>query len=150
MDSAPNARPAPDIETSIWIACPPEDIWKFLYDVSNDTQWRAGVNQAKWVSEAPYQAGSTGLHIIDGIGDWPWVATQVEEPHVMAWDVTGGRFEGSHGAYRIEPEGDGSRMTIETRMKHTFMINLIMLVMKGTLKRQNATDLEKLKTIMET
>ena len=39
--------PRPDIESSIWIARPPEDIWKYVYDISNDTQWRDGVNSAK-------------------------------------------------------------------------------------------------------
>ena len=140
----------PDIESSIWIARLPEDIWKYVHDVSNDTEWRGDVNSAKWVSDPPYGVGSTGLHIIKGIGDWPWKATAFEEPHFMAWEVTGGRFEGSHGAYRIEPEGNGSRFTLETRIKRSIIISLMMIFLKGTLKRQNAIDLEKLKTILET
>lgn len=139
----------PDLESSIWISRPPEDIWEFVYDVSNDTEWRGGVNSAKWVSDPPYGVGSTGLHIIEGIGDWPWRATAFEEPHVMAWEVTGGRFEGSHGAYHIEPEAKGSRFTLETRMKRGVIISLMMIFLKGTIKRQNVTDLEKLKAIME-
>jgi carbon monoxide dehydrogenase subunit G len=142
--------PKPDIESSILISRPPEDIWKYVYNVSNDTQWRDGVNSAKWISDPPHGVGSTGLHIIEGIGDWPWTATAFEEPHIMAWKVTGGRFEGSQGAYRIEPEGDGSRFTVETQMKRSVVISLLMLVMKGRLKSQNANDLEKLKAIMET
>lgn len=141
--------PKPDIESSIWIARPSEDIWKYIYDVSNDTQWREGVNSAKWISDPPYGVGSTGLHIIEGIGDWPWTAIAIEEPHIMAWEVTGGRFEGSHGAYRIEPEGNGSRFTLETQMKRNVVISLLMLILKGRIERQNAIDLEKLKIILE-
>jgi len=44
-------RPKPDIESSIWIARPPEDIWNFLSVVSTDTQWRTDVTDAKWISE---------------------------------------------------------------------------------------------------
>jgi hypothetical protein len=68
----------------------------------------------------------------------------------MSWKVTGGRFEGSQGAYRIEPEGNGSRFTLETQMKRGVVMSLLMLVMKGRLRSQNALDLEKLKTILET
>jgi len=107
------------------------------------------VNSAQWISNPPHGVGSTGLHIIEGIGDWPWTATACEEPHIMAWKVTGGRFEGSQGAYRIEPEGNGSRFTLETQMKRNFVISILMLFLKGSLKRQNATDLEKLKAILE-
>lgn len=139
----------PDLEISIWIARPPEDIWKYVYDVSNDTEWRDVVISAKWVSAPPYGVGSTGLHIIEGIGDWPWKTTACEEPHIMAWEVTGNRFEGTHGAYRIEAEGNGSRFTLETRMKRSIIMSLMMIIMKGAMKRRNTLELEKLKAILE-
>jgi len=141
--------PKPDIESSIWIAQTPEDIWKYVSTVTNDTQWRAGVKSAKWISDPPHGVGSTGLHIIEGIGDWPWTAAAFEEPHILAWEVTGGRFAGSQGAYQIEPEGNGSRFTLETQIKRNVVISLLMPILKGRLKRQNAIDLEKLKAILE-
>ena len=141
--------PKPDIESSLWIARPPEDIWEFISDFSNDAQWRGGVNSGKWVSDPPHGVGSTGLHIIEGIGDWPWITTGLEEPHTMAWKVTGGRFKGSQGAYRIEPEGNGSRFTIETKLRGSIVISLLRSFLKRMLKRQNAIDLNKLKTILE-
>jgi hypothetical protein len=141
--------PRPDIISSIWIARAPKDIWNFLSVISTDTQWRNGVTDAKWVSDQPHGVGSTGLHIIEGIGDWPWKVSQFEEPHIMAWEVTGGRFEGSHGAYRIEPEGDGSRFTIETRFKRSIIMSFLGLLLRGMIKRGNATDIEKLKAILE-
>jgi len=139
----------PDIESSIWIARSPEEIWQFVSEVSTDTQWRDGVISAKWLSDPPYRAGSSGLHIVEGVGDWPWTALAVDEPHVMAWEVTGGRFEGSRGAYRIDPEGEGCRFTLETRVKRSIVVSLLMLVMKGRMKRQNTADLAKLKAILE-
>jgi hypothetical protein len=142
--------PRPDIESSIWIARAPEDIWNFFSVISTDAQWRNGVIDAKWISEPPHKVGSTGLHIIEGVGDYPWKVSKFEEPRIMAWEVTGGRFEGNHGAYRIAPDGDGSRVTIETRFKQGIVMWFLGLLLKGMLKRGNATDLEKLKTILET
>ena len=141
--------PKPDIESSIRITRSLEDVWKFISDLSNDTQWREGVISAKWISDPPYGIGSTGLHIIDGIGDWPWTAISLEEPHNLAWKVTGGRFEGSQGAYRIEPDGNGSQFTLETQLKRSIVMSLLMPFLKRMLKRQNANDLKKLKAILE-
>jgi carbon monoxide dehydrogenase subunit G len=142
--------PRPDIESSIWIARPPQDIWDFVSDLSNDTQWREGVSSAQWISDPPHGVGSTGLHIIEGVGDWPWTAIALEEPHNLAWRVTGGRFEGSQGAYRIDPDGDGSRFTLETQVKRNVLMSLLMPILKGMLGRQNANDLKKLKALLET
>ena len=141
--------PRPDIKSSIWIERSPNDIWDFLSVISTDTQWRNGVTDAKWVSSPPHGVGSTGLHIIEGVGDWPWTVSEFEEPHIMAWEVTGGKFEGSHGAYRIEPEGEGSLFSIETRFKRGILMSILGLLLKRMIKRGNITDLEKLKTILE-
>lgn len=141
--------PKPDLESSIWIARPPEEIWKYVYDFSNDTQWREVVTSAKWISDPPHVVGSTGLHIIEGIGDWPWKATALEEPRLLAWEVTGGRFEGSQGAYRIEPEGNSSRFTLETQLKRSVVISLLIPILKRMIKRRDDSDLEKLKAILE-
>jgi len=145
----PSDRPKPDIESSIWIARPPEDIWDYLAVVSTDTQWRAGVLDAKWISVPPHEVGSTGLHIIERVGDWPWTVTEYEVPRIMAWEVTGGKLEGSHAAYRMEPEGDGSRFTMEMRFKRSLMMRFLKLLMSGTIQRGFDTDVENLKAILE-
>jgi len=138
----------PDIEISIWIARPPEDIWKYLYDVSNETQWRDGVNSAKWISEPPHGVGSTGLHVVKG-RDAPWKVTELEEPRIVSWDITGGRFEGMRAGYRVAPEDAGSRVTLHASAKPSALMRILMLIMKRRFRRQIAGDLEKLKAIME-
>jgi uncharacterized membrane protein len=141
--------PKPDVETSIWIARPPEDIWEYWYDVSNETQWRGGVITSQWTSEPPHGVGSTGLHVVKGTGDWPWRVTDWEDLRSMSWDITGGRFEGAHAGYRIAPEDDGSRVTIHIRVKQSVLMRILMLIMKRRMRAQLAADLEKLKAVME-
>ncbi len=70
-------------QSSIAIARPPEDVWTFLYDVSNDTRWRTGVTSARWISDPPYGVGSTGLHLVQGVGDWPWTVSEWNEQRIM-------------------------------------------------------------------
>jgi len=142
-------RPKPDIESSNWIARPPEEIWKFLTDVSNDTQWRKDVTDARWVSDPPHGVGSTGVHFVEGVGEWPWRVTEWEEPRSMSWDVTGGRFEGGHAGYRLAPEKSGCRMTLHIRVKRSVLMRIVLLIMKRRFRRDLAADLNKLKAIME-
>ncbi len=67
----------------------------------------------------------------------------------MAWDVTGSMFKGSHGSYGINAEGAGSRVTVDTRLKPSVLMRVLMLIMKRTMRRQTASDLEKLKEILD-
>ncbi len=60
----------------------------------------------------------------------PGKVTASEDPRLMAWVATARRFDGSHGAYRVEPEGEGSRVTIEARMKRSPLISLLMHFIK--------------------
>jgi hypothetical protein len=89
------------------------------------------------------------LHVVKGTGDWPWRVTDWEDLRSMSWDITGGRFEGAHAGYRIAPEDAGSRVTIHIRVKPSTFMRLLMFVMKRSIRRQFAGDLEWLKVIME-
>ncbi len=142
-------RPEPDVEVSDWIARPPEELWNYLADVAHETQWRQGVTDARWISSPPRGVGSTGLHVIEGMGDWPWRVTEWEAPHNISWDVTGGRFAGAHAGYRLAPEATGSRMTLHVRAQQSLLWRIFMLIMKRRMRRDLAADLAKLKAIME-
>ena len=142
-------RLEPDVESSIWIARPPEDIWEYISDVSNDAQWREGVLSGKWISDPPHGVGSTGLDIVEGIGDWPWKVTEWDEHRSVSWIVTGGRFEGSVAGYRITPENTGSLVTLHAHFKGSGFMRFVMPIIKRRMKRQFDAELIQLKAIME-
>lgn len=142
-------RPKPDIERSIWIARPPQGIWNYLVDISNDIHWRDGVTEAQWDSGLPHGVGSTGFHAGEDADVMTWRVTEWEEPYILSWDVTGGRFAGGHAGYRLVPEDSGSRMTLHIRVKHSFLMRILLLILKRRFGHQLTADLEKLKAIME-
>lgn len=139
----------PDVECSIWIERPPEEIWDYLADVSNEPLWRDIMIEARWVSDPPYGIGSTGLHVVKGVGDWPWKVTEWEEHRGVSWVVTDGRFEGSHAGYRVAPENAGSLVTLDVNFKLSAFMRFVMPIYKRRMRRQFATELTELKTIME-
>lgn len=139
-------KPSVTIEKSIFIARPPADIWNFLYNINNDQQWRQGVIDTRWTSAEPSKLGSTAVYIIEGVGEIHWKLTEWEDQRVMGWDYIGGRFDGGHGSYRMEPEDDGTRMMMRMELRVGIIFGIIM---KFIVPRQMVTDLKKLKVIME-
>jgi hypothetical protein len=139
----------PDVEGSIWIEQSPEAIWNYLADVSNEPQWRDIMIEARWVSDPPYGIGSTGLHVVKGVGDWPWKVTEWEEHRSVSWVVTGGRLEGSHAGYRVAPENAGSLVTLHANFKLSAFMRFVMPIYKRCMRRQFAAELTQLKAIME-
>lgn len=139
----------PDVERSIWIEQSPEAIWNYLADVSNEPQWRDIMIEARWVSDPPYGVGSTGLNVVKGVGDWPWKVTEWEERRSVGWDVTGGRFEGSHAGYRVAPENAGSLVTLHAQFKSSTFMRFVMPYIRRRMSRQFAAELANLKAILE-
>ena len=140
------ARPNITIENSIFIARPTADIWIFLSDIVNDQQWRKGVTDTRWVSGEPTMLGSTAVYDIEGVGEVTWKLTEWDAQHVMGWDYIGGRLDGGHGSYRMEPEAGGTRMMMRMEISANIILEIII---KFVVKRQMAGDLKKLKAFME-
>ncbi len=90
----------PDVECSLWIERPPEEIWDYLADVSNEPQWRDIMIEASWISDPPYGIGSTGLNVVKGVGDWPWKVTEWEDCRRVSWLVTACRLSRCTREYR--------------------------------------------------
>jgi uncharacterized membrane protein len=141
-----NKKPNVTIENSIFIERSAEDIWNFLTDIVNDQQWRNGLIDTRWTSDEPSSLGSTAVYTFQGIGEVHWRLTEWEEQRVMGWDYIGGRLDGGHGSYRMEPEAGGTRMIMRAEIRAGIIFGIIM---KFVISRQNEGDLKKLKAIME-
>lgn len=139
-------KPNVTIEKSIFIARPTEDIWNFLSDIVNDQQWREGVIDTRWTSDEPSSLGSTAVYIIEGVGEVHWKLTELEDQRVFGWDYIGGRFDGGHGSYRMEPEAGGTRVMMRMEIRAGVIFGILI---KFIVTRQMAGDLKKLKAIME-
>jgi uncharacterized membrane protein len=139
-------KPNVTIEKSIFIARPTEEIWNFLSDIVNDQQWRKGVIDTRWTSDEPSTLGSTAVYVIEGMGEVHWKLTEWEDQRVMGWDYIGGRFDGGHGSYRMEPAAGGTRMMMRMELRVGVIFGILM---KFIATRQMTGDLKKLKAIME-
>ena len=142
----PTEKPNTTIEKSIFIERPTQDIWNFLSDIVNDQQWRKGLIDTRWIAGEPLSLGATAVYVFEGVGEIHWKLNELEDQRVMGWDYVGGRLDGGHGSYRMEPEADGTRMSMRMEMRAGLIFGILMRLI---VTRQMAGDLKTLKAIME-
>jgi len=138
-----------EINESISISQSPKKIWDFWLLVSTDAQWRSGVLKAEWTSQPPYGLGSTGVHYVKNLGTMSWEVTKWEDGRFFRFVHRGGKFKGSVASYHVEPEKNGSRVTIRAKMVFPSFMRILMIFIKSIIIKGIKTDLQKLKELME-
>ena len=138
-----------EINESISISQNPDEIWNFWMPVTTDVQWRDGITKAELTSQPPYGVGSTGIHYHKDLGPMPWTIIKWENGRHMEWVFEDSKMKGAIGFYHVEPEYNGSRVTMQTKMVLPFFMRIIMVFMAGKIKKRLKGDLQKLKAIME-
>lgn len=90
-------------------ACPPEEIWKLLYDPARFPEWWAGVATVEVRDEGAYTMYP------DGYPDFPMAQlldTRRDEQRVtVSCLVSDLRFE-----WRLEPAGEGTAITVDVEI----------------------------------
>ena len=135
-----------EIKQSVSISQSPETIWNFLLLVSTDIQWRTDYSKTEWTSQAPYGIGSTGIHHHKKMGAFPWTIIKWEEGRHMEWLIGESLFKDSIGSYHVEPENNGSRVTVHSNMVLPIFMRIIMAILGRKVVK---ADLKRLKAIME-
>ena len=79
----------------------------------------------------------------------PWTIIKWEEGRHMEWVFEDSMMKGAIGFYHVEPENDGSRVSMQSTMALPFFMRIIMVFMVGKIRKSMKGDLQKLKTIME-
>jgi hypothetical protein len=137
---------------TIVIGRPAAEVFDYVMDISNDAQWRTGIVEAAYTSDPPLGVGTTGFDRVRANGrDMTAVWTTIEyEPGVLArWTFDSGPLEGS-GGYICTPVGESTRFTLEASVRPTGALRFLGPIFGLIARRQNRTDVENLKEILET
>ncbi len=137
------------LESSVFIARPAGEVWNFVIKIDNEKLWRSGVTDARMTSDAPYGIGSTGIHYVKFLGTVRWRIIKWEEHRVMEWVFLDGMIRDYHGSHVLEPVDDGTRMTVRGEIAGGFPFGIMGILLKPVFTRLLATDLKRLKSIME-
>ena len=137
------------INESISISRDPESIWGYWIDVANDVHWRDGIIKAEWTSKPPFGVGSTGEHTHKDMGIMKWEVTRFEDGSSFEFIHTAGGLKGSIAVFQVKPENNGSRVNVHMRISGPFIMRIMMVFMRGMMRKGVHGDLQKLKEIME-
>jgi uncharacterized protein YndB with AHSA1/START domain len=119
--------------TSVVINRPVEEVWAYLNDHSNETEWRRpSLKKLEQVGTGPARPGTRYEGVIAlGPIKAPYVneLTEYEPPHKLAWKAisSAGWIIGSSGSYTLEDENGHTRFTHEITLEpNNFAGKLVM------------------------
>jgi len=136
-------------EHSVTIDRPAAEVFAFLTDVSNETQWQENLIEVKVVSPGPFGVGSKGedtrrqgsrlfLH--------RWTCTEFEPDRTFACKVT--TPVPYRARYTLDPvDGGATRVTLSARP--TVLSSLVWPLFISAGKRQYGRDFASLKRVLE-
>lgn len=140
-----------NLSASVHIERPPGEVFEYVVDVGHDVEWRTGVVEAAYTSDGPVGIGATGFDRVELDGRamlTEWTLYEYEAGSHARWNLTSGPFKGT-GGYICDPEGSGTRFTLESQVRPTGWYTLLGPVFGIIGRRQNRSDVERLKQLLE-
>src|SRR3990170_2638101 len=129
------------IQNSITINCPIEQVFAFVADYRNNVKWQTGVIAAEFTSPAPVGVGTTFKYDAEFMGrklETSGELTAYDPPRKIAWKSTSGPFPMS-GDTTFESVEGGTLVTdkIEAEPGGFFKLAepLLMMQMRGQMEK---------------
>jgi uncharacterized protein YndB with AHSA1/START domain len=141
----------PTITQSVTINRPVAEVWDYLSNFENTTQWSRGVLEARQTSDGPLGAGATLQAVVMAFGrrrTADYLVTEFEPGHAFAFEVRSGPLT-SRARYSVEPAGAGTRLTASGGAVATGVFRLLAPILVRTVRKHSEADLANLKRILE-
>jgi len=116
-------------------------------DVSNDANWRYGVDESGYRSGNSFSAGSTGYTRVGDV-EVEWKVLSSIPGQSVDWELLNGPFKG-RGGYRFEAVEGGTQFTLVADVEPTGIYRLLGPLFAWMGRRRNQADVEKLRDILE-
>lgn len=140
-----------DLSATTLIDRPAPEVFDYVMDVPHDAEWRTGVVEAGFTAEPPVGVGTTGFDRVEANGrsmTAEWTVFEHEPGKLARWTLDTGPISGT-GGYVCESVGDATRFTIEANVRPTGGYRILGPVFGTIGRRQNQTDVETLRRLLE-
>ena len=138
------------IVTSVLIDRPPEVIWKFTTDFSNDPKWDPGVVETKQTSPGPLGVGTT---VQFRRSKFPKIMNyrilEYEPNRKFTFEFTSGPIKGSIITMSLEVVEGKTRVSEIDNYQGSGFYKLLVPFMKGSGKREAEARVGNIKRILE-
>jgi uncharacterized protein YndB with AHSA1/START domain len=152
-------RPLTD-EVSLHIEAAPSDVWALVTDVTRIGEFSPETFEARWTrgSTGPEVGASFKGHVKrNGVGPTYWAGCQVTAcvpDELFEFSVGTDSVTLNNWGYRLEPDGEGTRVTEYFRLEPSLPMRLYwgaLGPLRGrTNRRGMRTTLERMKAVLET
>jgi uncharacterized protein YndB with AHSA1/START domain len=138
-----------------FIARPPEEVFAYLRDYSNEAKWQSQhVSQSTVEPPGPARVG-TKVHKVrrtpGGEQRFTIEITEMDEGARRWVDVTRtGSFRGKKGSWQVTPEMNGSKLRLVAEMKAAGLWRLLLPLIDSAARKDLSAEFANLKRILET
>jgi len=141
-----------DVETSIEIARPRQDVAAYAADPDNATAWYANIKSVEWRTPKPLAVGSRLAFVAEFLGrrlEYTYEVRELVAGERLVMATADGPFamETTY-AWTDAPSG-GTRMTLRNRGEPSGFARIGAPVMARAMRRANEKDLARLKALLE-
>ena len=139
------------IETSVTIRRPVEEVFDFVTNVANVTQWQSGILESSQTSEGPMGVGATmrvGVRAMGRQLRWTLEVTEYEPNQKFGWKSTSGPYP-MHGGYTFESVNGGTSLTFVGEAQLGGFFKLIEPLVRRSIQKWREANFGKLKDLLE-
>jgi hypothetical protein len=124
-----------------------DEVAAYVLDVSNDANWRYGVDESGFRSGDSFSPGSIGFTRVGDV-EVEWKVLPSTPGEGVDWELLNGPFKGQ-GGYRFKSVDGGTQFTLVSDVEPTGLYRLLGPLFGWMGRRRNQSDVEKLRDILE-
>ena len=140
------------LENIVIIKRPQQEVFDFLSNPANTSQWSSTTIAAEWTSDGPTGVGSTWHQIDRFLGrklDSTIEVTIWNPPNQFGYKVVSGPAEGNERTLRFEPQENGTRLTSTFQGEIGGIFKIAKGLVRKQAEKQDKADIEALKPLLE-
>lgn len=126
---------------------PVEIVFDYVMDLTNDANWRTGVDESGLQFGSLLGPGAVG-YTLAGNQEAQWRVVACVPGRSVDWELISGPFKG-RGGYRLVPVEGGTEFTLVADVEPSGWLRLLGPAFAWMGRRQNQADVEKLRNILE-
>ena len=139
------------VAKSILIDCSLEEVFEFISNFKNDTQWRKGVIEMLQFPDYGVFVGATTIETIKLFGQRHFISAEIiefEKNNKVSFKTTDGIFEVA-GYRKVERENNKTKFTYSLSANLKGIYKMFSKIIKINYEKRIEKDLRKLKSILE-
>ena len=140
-----------DVLTETVIHRPVDEVAGYAGDPTNAPEWYANISSVEWQTPPPVALGSRMAFVAHFLGRrlaYTYEVTELVPGERLVMRTAQGPFP-METTYTWAPADDGTRMTLRNRGRPSGFSAVARPVMAAAMKRANASDLARLKELLE-